>query len=78
MPEPEFLPFARPSIDAETIAAVGAVLASGWITSGPRVLEFEAALSRSVRRPARARARQRHRRRWRSRCASPASAPATR
>jgi dTDP-4-amino-4,6-dideoxygalactose transaminase len=40
------LPFTRPSIDAETIAAVGDVLASGWITSGPRTLEFESALSR--------------------------------
>ena len=45
MAEPEFLPFTRPSLDTETIADVGAVLASGWITSGPRVLEFEAALS---------------------------------
>ena len=45
MIDSDFLPFARPTIDAETIAAVGAVLASGWITSGPRVLEFEAALS---------------------------------
>ena len=44
MPDP--LPFTRPSIDAETIAAVGDVLASGWITSGPRTVEFEAALSR--------------------------------
>jgi dTDP-4-amino-4,6-dideoxygalactose transaminase len=43
---PDLLPFTRPSIDAETIAAVGAVLASGWITSGPRTLEFESALSR--------------------------------
>ena len=42
---PAFLPFTRPHIDAETIDAVRAVLASGWITSGPKVLEFEAALS---------------------------------
>ena len=42
---PEFLPFTRPDIDAATIADVGAVLASGWITSGPRVLAFEAQLS---------------------------------
>jgi dTDP-4-amino-4,6-dideoxygalactose transaminase len=41
----EFLPFTRPHIDAETIAEVGRVLASGWITSGPKVLAFEAALS---------------------------------
>jgi hypothetical protein len=31
-----FLPFTRPSIDEETIAAVADVLRSGWITSGPR------------------------------------------
>jgi dTDP-4-amino-4,6-dideoxygalactose transaminase len=40
-----FLPFTRPSIDEETIAAVGAVLRSGWITSGPQVRAFETALS---------------------------------
>lgn len=40
-----FLPFTRPSIDEETIAAVGEVLRSGWITSGPKVQAFEAALS---------------------------------
>jgi len=50
----QFLPFTRPSIDEETIQGVAEVLRSGWITSGPRVLEFEAALSslcggRSVR-----------------------------
>jgi dTDP-4-amino-4,6-dideoxygalactose transaminase len=41
----EFLPFTRPSIDEETIAEVARVLRSGWITSGPQVLAFEAALS---------------------------------
>ena len=40
-----FLPFTRPAIDAATIAAVGDVLRSGWITSGPKVREFEAQLS---------------------------------
>ena len=40
-----FLPFTRPSIDEETIAGVVEVLRSGWITSGPKVKEFEAALS---------------------------------
>ena len=40
-----FLPFTRPSIDEETIAAVGEVLRSGWITTGPRCRELEAALS---------------------------------
>ncbi len=40
-----FLPFTRPSIDEATIAAVGEVLRSGWITSGPKVRDFEAQLS---------------------------------
>lgn len=42
---PDFLPFTRPSIDDETIAGVAQVLRSGWITSGPQVKAFEAALS---------------------------------
>ena len=41
----DFLPFTRPSIDEDTIAGVAEVLRSGWITSGPKVKEFEAALS---------------------------------
>jgi dTDP-4-amino-4,6-dideoxygalactose transaminase len=41
----QYLPFARPSIDEETIAGVAEVLRSGWITTGPRVQEFESALS---------------------------------
>jgi dTDP-4-amino-4,6-dideoxygalactose transaminase len=45
MSSTDFLPFTRPDIDAATIAAVGEVLASGWITSGPRVQAFEAQLS---------------------------------
>lgn len=40
-----FLPLTRPAIDEETIAEVAAVLRSGWITSGPKVQAFEAALS---------------------------------
>ena len=40
-----FLPFAKPEIDAQTIAAVGEVLKSGWITSGPKVAAFESRLS---------------------------------
>lgn len=40
-----YLPFTRPTIDEETIAGVSDVLRSGWITSGPRVKEFEAKLS---------------------------------
>src|SRR5580698_7354611 len=45
-PAPLFLPFARPSIDEATIAAVDEVLRSGWLTSnGPKVQAFEAQLS---------------------------------
>ncbi|MEJ8811718.1 DegT/DnrJ/EryC1/StrS aminotransferase family protein [Variovorax ureilyticus] len=40
-----FLPFTRPSIDERTIAEVGDVLRSGWITTGPKCAELEAALS---------------------------------
>lgn len=40
-----FLPFTRPSIDEATIAAVGDVLRSGWITTGPKCAELEKALS---------------------------------
>ena len=40
-----FLPFTRPAIDEATIAAVGDVLRSGWITTGPRCKQLEAALS---------------------------------
>ena len=41
----DFLPFTKPDIDEATIAGVGEVLRSGWITSGPQVKAFEAALS---------------------------------
>ncbi|MCW3481183.1 DegT/DnrJ/EryC1/StrS aminotransferase family protein [Neisseriaceae bacterium JH1-16] len=44
----DFLPFTRPSIDEDTIAAVGDVLRSGWITTGPKSRELEAALSAYV------------------------------
>src|ERR1041384_6592198 len=42
----DFLPFTKPTIDEATIAGVAEVLRSGWITSGPQVKAFEAALSR--------------------------------
>lgn len=45
MSKPEFLPFTKPTLDEETIQSVAEVLRSGWITSGPKVLEFEQALS---------------------------------
>ncbi len=35
------LPFSRPSISEEDIAAVSEVLRSGWITTGPRAAAFE-------------------------------------
>jgi hypothetical protein len=40
-----YLKFAGPVLDEATIAGVGDVLRSGWITSGPMVERFEAALS---------------------------------
>jgi dTDP-4-amino-4,6-dideoxygalactose transaminase len=42
------LPFTRPSIDEATIEGVVQVLRSGWLASGPKVAEFEAALSAYV------------------------------
>jgi len=44
----EFLPFSRPSITEEDISAVGDVLRSGWITTGPNVAEFERAFREYV------------------------------
>ncbi len=40
-----FIPFTRPSFNQETIDAVSEVLRSGWVTSGPKLAEFETALS---------------------------------
>lgn len=40
-----FIPFTRPSFNQETIDAVSEVLRSGWVTSGPKLAEFEATLS---------------------------------
>jgi dTDP-4-amino-4,6-dideoxygalactose transaminase len=37
----EFIPFDRPDIGEEEIAAVSAVLRSGWITTGPKTKAFE-------------------------------------
>src|SRR5574341_2115738 len=39
------LPYARQTITAEDIAAVGDALASDWITQGPAVARFERALA---------------------------------
>lgn len=43
-----FLPFARPDIGEEEIAAVVEALRSGWITTGPRAREFEGAFANYV------------------------------
>lgn len=38
----DFLPFSKPSITEEDIQAVGDVLRSGWITTGPKCAQLEA------------------------------------
>lgn len=43
-PQP-FLPFARPDIGDAEIAAVGAAMRSGWVTTGPKAKEFEQAFT---------------------------------
>jgi len=40
-----FIPFTRPHFNQETIDAVADVLRSGWVTSGPKLAEFESELS---------------------------------
>ena len=44
-PPAHFIPFSSPSISANEVDAVAAVLRSGWLTTGPRVREFEAAVA---------------------------------
>ncbi len=39
------IPFTRPHFNQETIDAVADVLRSGWVTSGPKLAEFESELS---------------------------------
>jgi len=39
----DFLPFSRPSISDEDVAAVAEVLRSGWLTTGPKTAGFEQA-----------------------------------
>src|SRR5271163_4576097 len=43
-----FLPFHRALIEEEEIRGVLDVLHSGWLTTGPRVREFESAFARYV------------------------------
>src|SRR5262249_39750821 len=42
------VPFARPDIGPDEIAAVVAALQSGWITSGPQVRTFEARVAEDL------------------------------
>lgn len=41
---PPMIPLCRPTIEEDEIAAVVAVMRSGWLTTGPQVMAFEAAL----------------------------------
>ncbi len=50
-PNEEFLPFSRPTISQEAIDEVVACLKSGWITTGPRVKQFEEDLKAYVSAP---------------------------
>ena len=43
-----FLPFALPDLDGRELEAIKSALDSGWITTGPRVKQFEAAFARAV------------------------------
>ncbi|MGE0448383.1 MAG: DegT/DnrJ/EryC1/StrS family aminotransferase [Vicinamibacterales bacterium] len=43
-----YLPFHRPSIGDEEVQAVAETLRSGWLTSGPKVQEFENAFAEAI------------------------------
>ena len=43
-----FLPFALPDTDGEELAEIAEALASGWVTSGPKTQQFEAAFAEAV------------------------------
>ncbi|HFQ80183.1 MAG TPA: UDP-4-amino-4,6-dideoxy-N-acetyl-beta-L-altrosamine transaminase, partial [Desulfobacterales bacterium] len=45
MPAAKFIPYGRQSIDEDDIAAVNEVLRSDWLTTGPKVPEFEKAVA---------------------------------
>ena len=47
-PAPRFIPYARQSIDEKDVAAVCRVLRSDWLTTGPKVEEFEQAMAEYV------------------------------
>ena len=43
-----FLPFALPDVDETEVAAVASVIRSGWLTSGPKVTQFEKEFAAAV------------------------------
>ena len=49
--ERDFLPFHRPSVGEEEIAAVVDTLRSGWLTMGPKTQRFETEFARAVGAP---------------------------
>ena len=51
MNKPPFLPFALPEIGEEEIQEVVETLKSGWLTTGPRVAQFEARFAEYVKAP---------------------------
>jgi perosamine synthetase len=48
---PATVPFYRPDVGEEEIAAVVETLRSGWLTVGPKTLEFEQAFARAIGAP---------------------------
>jgi dTDP-4-amino-4,6-dideoxygalactose transaminase len=48
VPADAFLPLARPDLTSAEAEAIADVLASGWLTTGPRVAAFERAFAESV------------------------------
>ena len=44
----EFIPYARQSLDEDDIAAVVEVLRGDWLTQGPNIGAFEAAIAARV------------------------------
>ena len=71
------IPLSRPEFDDAEARAVAEVLASGWVSQGPKVARVRGALCRARRRRATASRRRRARPRCISRWSSPASGPAT-